>query len=173
MRIINFTFAVAFAGTAFATNFQSTFNWAERADELGIVSAHLALVYSLTDRCEFTAVEVKENSSPELFTAEAVAEIIHRLIGPFDTVEQKFVLGSLSDEFRVERIAVTRRLINWRTEYGHRFVACYLDSSGNLVRAEYIDGHMPPSKVAEDKPVLENLSELGTMRQEVEFRIEE
>lgn len=173
MRFSLIALLVMFSGSGWSSNLQFPSGWAERALDLGIDSALVVLGYSLTDGCELANVEIIENSNPELFGADLLSNLTKVVIGPFDTDNHEVVLVPNANDQRVETQFSTRRLINWRTEFGHRFVACYLDSNSNLVRAEFIDGHMPPAKVAEDKPVRENLSELGTMKQEVEFKVEE
>ena len=148
-------------------------DWVQRAAELGIESAHGILEYSLTDECDLDQVQVTENTAEDVFDAAAVVQITRSIIGPFKTTNSEIVSSGLSALEAQERFSMTNRSFNWNTDLGHQLIVCRFFSDGRFADAYYTDGHEPPAKTVENRPVARRLSQLGTRSQKVVFQAED
>jgi hypothetical protein len=174
MRVATFVFLTFLCSAAGGDSLQGQEPpWVQRAENLGIKSAHLILEYSLADTCELGPIKVIERSHDELFDTDAIDQIVKSIIGPFDTTNRELIVPGFTSESEVKTFSMTNRMINWSTDLGHNFVLCQFDSDGKVANAKYTDGYLPPSKIIEDRPVARRLSLLGTRTQEVRFRVED
>ncbi len=140
-------------------------DWIRRASNLGIESAHVILEYSLTDDCDLAPVLVLENTSEEIFDAEAIGQIVRTVIGPFASTDNGL------PESR-SGYSVTNRVFNWNTNLGHDYIVCQFDPDGRFASARYADDQSSPSTPVEDRPVARRLSELGTRTQKMVFTLD-
>ena len=146
--------------------------WMERAVALGIESAHLEIEYSLTDNCDLGVTRVIENSNPDVFDSQAVSDIIETVIGPFTSTNTAILSLEFDSDTTGKTLSMTKRTFSWDTDLGHRYIVCNFLASGAFESAIYSDGHLPPSKKSEDRPVARRLSELGTRVWKIEFDLE-
>lgn len=165
-HMIRFILAVHCCTMVSATSFaQEEPDWVGRAAHLGIESAHVILEYSLTDDCDLAPVLVLENTSEEIFDAEAIDQIVRTAIGPFESTDNDLPESRAGS-------SVTNRAFNWNTNLGHDYIVCEFYPDGSFASARYIEGHSPSSKSVEDRPVARKLSELGTRTQKMVFTLD-
>lgn len=165
--------ALILVSSSWATSRNYVSDWMKRATELGLDSGHVVIKYSLTDECELGRVEVLESTSDELYTADAIAEIVRDFVGPFNYMADTLPNITGTDDKNSARLSFNRRNFSWQNEHGHEYVACMFYLDGQLFAAEFVDLNRPPAEYSPTMSINVPLSDLKPVVRKFAFRIEE
>ncbi len=144
-------------------------DWMQRAETLGITSAHVILEYSLTDDCELKPVRIVENSSEKVFTAAAIESIVKSVIGPFEAWNRQLIDPLDPTAEKPENLAMVKRSFAWRTASGHSLIVCTFFADGRLDQAEFVLPNTPPAHTVPSERISQRLSDLPAKMRKVTF----